>query len=255
MAEVLEIKLRTDVGFSCLAWQHRWQLEPSNDGVVSVRNVSSGVFSRNRVLTNAALVHVQTSSGNDVSKRFDDPPALSALVTQQGQLLEEQRAQIHTLKNNLIKMNDELERFKDQVATSQKMVCFMVSASRNDDLRHHPRIQFGEPDLNVGNGFDTNTDIFVTPITGVYVLFLKVAAISGGITNFGIFSVKKEGQEIAETETNDDDNYDRASVQVIVQLKEGERVWVEKTLGGAYTMFNGGVYSTFGGFLLRAGLW
>ena len=80
-----------------------------------------------------------------------------------------------------------------------------------------------------------------------------MSAGSGDAAHYGIFALKKEGKVIAETETNDDDNVDRSSVQVIVQLAEGDTVWVEKTGGGATTISGGGVHSTLGGFLLAPG--
>ena len=80
-----------------------------------------------------------------------------------------------------------------------------------------------------------------------------MSAASGDVNHYGIFALKKEGTVIAETETNDDDNVDRSSVQVIVQLVEGDSVWVEKVGGGVTSVYGGGVHSTLGGFLLAAG--
>ncbi|KAK7506720.1 hypothetical protein BaRGS_00002195 [Batillaria attramentaria] len=81
----------------------------------------------------------------------------------------------------------------------------------------------------------------------------KVTAASGAVVNYTIFGLMKDGKVIAETETNDDDNADRSSVQVIVQLAAGESLWVQKIGGGGHSISGGGVASTFGGFLLRAG--
>ena len=53
-----------------------------------------------------------------------------------------------------------------------------------------------------------------------------MSAASGDVNHYGNFTLKLEGRAIAETETNDDDNIDRSSVQVIVRLVNGDTVWM-----------------------------
>ena len=80
-----------------------------------------------------------------------------------------------------------------------------------------------------------------------------MSAASGDGNNYGTFAVKKDGTVIAETETNDDENVNRSAVQVIVQLLEGDSVWVEKVGGGETSVYGGGVHSTLRGFLVAEG--
>ena len=60
------------------------------------------------------------------------------------------------------------------LAAENPLVTFMVSVPSDQDLSVNARVQFGTPDLNVGNGFKTDTDSFVAPGSGLYVFFLKV---------------------------------------------------------------------------------
>ncbi|KAK7506719.1 hypothetical protein BaRGS_00002194 [Batillaria attramentaria] len=189
------------------------------------------------MLTVMGIVRAHVSDSGHIVKRSDDSHPLEAIVLKQGQLIDEMRSEITAMKS--------------QMAEYHKLVVFMVSVPTNQDLSHQPRLNFGTPSLNVGGGFHTATDSFVAPVSGLYVFFLKVNGIAG--PNSIIIGLVKDGQVIAETETNDNDNNDRSSVQVVVKVSAGQSVWVEKKGGTGNLIIGGGVQSTFGGFLLRAG--
>ncbi|KAK7111960.1 complement C1q tumor necrosis factor-related protein 3-like [Littorina saxatilis] len=185
-----------------------------------------------------SAVALPTTSPSSTSKRSDALATLQNAVIKQWQLITQMQSKIATLESRLGK---------------DRPVAFMVSVPYNQDLNVNQRVGFGTPELNVGGGFRTATDSFVAPVSGIYVLFLKVMGqIGTHYTNYMTFQLKKDNAVIAETETNDNDNSDRSSVQVIVHLTKGQSVWVVKSGGTGRTIFGGGVVSTLGGFLLRA---
>nr|KAG5713531.1 hypothetical protein BaRGS_024579 [Batillaria attramentaria] len=142
-------------------------------------------------------------------------PCFMTVVENQGQLISEMRAEMAAMK---AKMN----AMESEIATHHNLVAFMVTVPHNEDLSHDPRVNFGNPSLNVG---------------GQYMDFVLL----------------KDGKTIAETQTDDQDNADRSSVQVIVQVRKGQSLWVQQASGVPHMIYGGGVYSTFGGFLLQAG--
>ncbi|KAK7111961.1 complement C1q tumor necrosis factor-related protein 3-like [Littorina saxatilis] len=188
--------------------------------------------------TVAGFTH--NTAHHDVHTRTDDVSPLEAIVMKQGQLIAQMQARIDALEAKQV--NDE------------RLVAFMVSVPQTQVLSNEQRVHFGTPELNAGGGFHTSTNSFVAPVSGLYVFFLKVMGQAGGDdAHYMKFTLKKDNAVIAETETNDDDNQDRSSVQVVVDLKQGQSVWVEKSGGSGTTISGGGILSTLGGFLLRAG--
>ncbi|KAK7507668.1 hypothetical protein BaRGS_00001603 [Batillaria attramentaria] len=182
---------------------------------------------------------VSQSEASSLGRRANTT-TLEDLVMQQGQLIAQLQAEVAELKT--------------QADNRNPLVAFMTSLPANtQNLASNPVVKFGSPDLNIGDGFHTDTSKFVAPISGIYVFFIKVSGESSDWGHYITFAIKKEGTAIAETETNDSDNVDRSSVQVVVQLVEGQAVWVEKSGGAGTTMRGQGFLSTFGGFLLRAG--
>nr|KAG5714795.1 hypothetical protein BaRGS_000283 [Batillaria attramentaria] len=133
----------------------------------------------------------------------------SVWVEKQGQLIAQLQAEVAELKT--------------QADNRNPLVAFMTSLPANtQNLASNPVVKFGSPDLNIGDGFHTDTSKFVAPISGIYVFFIKVSGESSDWGHYITFAIKKEGTAIAETETNDSDNVDRSSVQVVVQLVEGQ---------------------------------
>ncbi|KAK7506726.1 hypothetical protein BaRGS_00002201 [Batillaria attramentaria] len=182
--------------------------------------------------------------------RSDDTDPLEAVVAKQGQLIAEMKAETTAMKS---KLNGEITSIKTEMATHHNLVAFMVTVPHNEDLSHDPRVNFGNPSLNVGGGFHTTTDTFVAPISGLYVFFLKVRGAYAPSGQYMDFVLLKDGKTIAETQTDDQDNADRSSVQVVVQVRKGQSLWVQQASGVPHMIYGGGVYSTFGGFLLQAG--
>nr|QBA18415.1 type 2 C1q domain-containing protein 2 [Littorina littorea] len=185
-----------------------------------------------------SAVALPTTSPTSTSKRSDALATLQNAVIKQWQLISEMQSKIATLESKLAK---------------DRSVAFMVSVAHDQDLNVNQRVGFGTPELNVGGGFRTATDSFVAPVSGLYVFFFKVyGQIATVYSDYMTFQLKKDGAVIAETETNDGDNNDRSSVQVIVHVTKGQSVWVVKASGSGRTIVGGGVASTLGGFLLRA---
>ncbi|KAK7506725.1 hypothetical protein BaRGS_00002200 [Batillaria attramentaria] len=179
-------------------------------------------------------------------QRSDDPDPLQTVVENQGQLISEMRAEMAAMK---AKMN----AMESEIAGHHRAVAFMVTLPSNQDLSNDPRVKFGAVSLNVGGGFHTATSSFVAPVSGLYLLILKVTSDYGPSGRYMTIGIMKGGHPIAETETNDNDDADRSSVQVIVQLKQGESVWVQKFGGEINVIWGNSLHSTFGGFLIQEG--
>jgi hypothetical protein len=60
----------------------------------------------------------------------------------------------------------------------------MVSMGENQDLNTNLHIDFNNPDVNVGGGYNTHTDTFVAPVSGLYVFFVKVTSVITMIGNY-----------------------------------------------------------------------
>lgn len=115
-------------------------------------------------------------------------------------------------------------------------------------------VKYGSVFINLGDGYNTTTGVFVAPRSGVYNLALTVYSDSGapGARLAACVRLRLNGRTLAApSENNFQDEEDSASVVIAVQLRAGDAVDVALP-AGCFLCDDISHYNTFTGFLLYA---
>nr|KAG5713532.1 hypothetical protein BaRGS_024580 [Batillaria attramentaria] len=148
--------------------------------------------------------------------------------------MRDEIANVTSLNRKMTTMEHEISVIPDKQRNSA--VAFQVSVPRDQQLYTNMIVRFGVPLLNVGEGFQRATNTFVAPVSGLYVFFLKITSYRDHYLNVAL---KKNGLVIAEAESDDGQNYDRSSAQVVVQLATGDKVWAQQRFGDGHLIVAG----------------
>lgn len=133
------------------------------------------------------------------------------------------------------------------VALTDTRLC--VGPNREDSV-----VKYGSVFINLGDGYSTNTGVFVAPRSGVYSLALTVYSDAGaaGATLAACARLRLNGRTLASpSEKNNQDQEDSVSAVLAVQLNAGDRVDVALP-AGCFLCDDNNHYNTFTGFLLYA---
>ena len=109
------------------------------------------------------------------------------------------------------------------------------------------KIDFDVINVNAGNAWNTATDLFTAPRTGVYVFSLNCGVGNGQSNQVSVYinNVQRNGLYLGSTTHN---GYDMISRMVVVSLTAGDTVFAGLDLGNLWN--DGNVHSTsFAGFL------
>ena len=123
-------------------------------------------------------------------------------------------------------------------------IAFCVSATLPTQSS---KIDFDVINVNAGNAWNTATDLFTAPRTGVYVFSLNCGAGNGQFNQVSVYinNVQRNGLYLGSTTHN---GYDMISRMVVVSLTAGDTVFAGLDLGNLWN--DGNVHSTsFAGFL------
>ncbi|XP_077053506.1 cerebellin 20 [Siphateles boraxobius] len=148
---------------------------------------------------------------------------------------------------NAVLNNIRASRSAFSVALTDTRLC--VGPNREDSV-----VKYGSVFINLGDGYSTNTGVFVAPRSGVYSLALTVYSDAGaaGATLAACARLRLNGRTLASpSERNNQDQEDSVSAVLAVQLNAGDRVDVALPAGCSLCDDNNH-YNTFTGFLLYA---
>ena len=122
------------------------------------------------------------------------------------------------------------------VDVKSSLVQFSVGSENWSHLRG--KIVFREKSLNVGNGFDWNSQIFRAPYPGTY--FFSVS----GTKNFGIpnstraaVNILVNGEGIGEAVSSEKTEFGGFSCQVITKLNASDKVELFMHFGKVYNVY------------------
>lgn len=119
-----------------------------------------------------------------------------------------------------------------------------IRASRNSDKI----IVYDVVITNIGGNFDGDTGIFTAPANGAYVFMMNIHR--AAVTKSPYVKLMKEGEmQVATYDYGTSDAYDTASNSIILELAEGEQVWLQLDQGNEINS-NSNKYTTFSGYLL-----
>lgn len=138
------------------------------------------------------------------------------------------------------------------VTDIQRKVFFTAGTVSNIDKlwSTNEKIIFPHVISNVGGGYDTTTGIFTAPHSGVYVIMCYLAT----FRNEAVAHLALNGSPLvgipAATSGGSPERYGAAGNSVILQLAQGDKVWVAHTSGNVlWTRYNA-PFPTFSGFRL-----
>lgn len=101
---------------------------------------------------------------------------------------------------------------------------------------------------NIGGYFDGDTGMFTAPADGAYVFMMNVHR--AAVTKSPYVKLMKEGEmQVSVYDYGTSDAYDTASNSAILELAQGERVWLQLDQGNELNS-NDNRYTTFSGYML-----
>ncbi len=119
-----------------------------------------------------------------------------------------------------------------------------LTAPSNSDLV----ITYEHTFANVGNHFDAYTGVYTAPAPGAYMFMLNIHMAS--TTNSPYVKLMLNGQlQLAAHDYDYSDAYDSTSNSLILELKQGDQVWLQLDQGNEVHS-NSNKYTTFSGYLL-----
>jgi len=127
------------------------------------------------------------------------------------------------------------------------MVAFQAAnASPQSSIGANQNILFEKVTLNFGNGFHSQSGIFIVPVNGIYVISVTTLHVEQSIDFHG--AIVHQGNVVAVLNGHHRTS-DQASQTVLIQANIGEEIWV-KNVGVSDQYIYGDLFSTFSGFLI-----
>lgn len=133
---------------------------------------------------------------------------------------------------------------KEKEETLKKPAFLARLKPRTDSvtLRSNSVVKFNAITTNIGSGYDSNTGVFTVPLNGTYEF--AVNFVKGNKTQWLELQLMKNNRRIVRGHAAYD-TYSSGSLQVILELEEGDRIYVLQPrssgdlYGHDYTMFSG----------------
>ena len=123
------------------------------------------------------------------------------------------------------------------------------STDPSPDFGVHGILRFNHIISNAANGYDVNTGIFTSPVSGLYVFHLTVMSVNGG--HSVSLNIVKNGAALDDAYANGGNKHnDQGASLVTVHLKRGEKVWAQQSYGA--TVVRGSFLTVFSGFMVQA---
>ncbi|KAK3603647.1 hypothetical protein CHS0354_017363 [Potamilus streckersoni] len=137
-------------------------------------------------------------------------------------------------------------RMKRTSGLGKTTVAFAVTMSewRESTLAVHQLLPFNKVLINDGNGFDSNLESFVCPVTGIY--FFTATITSSNHKFEG--SIVIDGVEKVIITTGEGPNFEQGSSSVVTHCSKGQRVYVFAHIGAVGQISE--TFSVFSGFLI-----
>ncbi|XP_002732902.2 uncharacterized protein LOC100372009 [Saccoglossus kowalevskii] len=141
---------------------------------------------------------------------------------------------------------DEPRGYRGPMQTTPKVVFSVARTSVLDPSSEHKPVTYDEVYTNVGEHYNGDTGIFTCPISGVY-YFTMTALKQNSDTNMHVCFMRNQTKlTCAYSESA---GYGTGTNSIILELQEGDEMWVRLSAGNAlYSASHG--YSTFSGYMI-----
>ncbi|KAH9500395.1 Complement C1q tumor necrosis factor- protein 6 [Bulinus truncatus] len=140
-------------------------------------------------------------------------------------------------------------QFTRAEAQLNKSVIFSVGLKSEKDLRAGEYLLYDHVYTNIGNAYDINTGVFTCPVKGVYLILLNSLTQK---VNEAWLEVYRNNNYIMSVYGQHDPINISASNSVIVELNQGDRLYVKsRRSSGVYGKADD-IYCTFSGYLITS---
>ncbi|XP_052099185.1 complement C1q-like protein 3 isoform X3 [Mytilus californianus] len=106
-------------------------------------------------------------------------------------------------------------------------------------------VKFDDAKINIGGGYDSRTGIFTAPRNGIYIFSCTIMATGNNDVQFQL----NKNDQLYTGGYAAKSNYGAQTVNSLVELKTGDKVYVKHRTGKAENV-HGYHFSTFSGYLL-----
>ncbi|XP_070541972.1 complement C1q and tumor necrosis factor-related protein 9-like [Ptychodera flava] len=138
-----------------------------------------------------------------------------------------------------------------EIQHPSRMAFSVVRTSSLGPVSSHTTVIYNKVYSNVGNGYSSSTGKFTCSVSGVYFFMISGMRIYSYSTNMYICLMKNnEKLPCVYVDDTGGRKYGAASTSVIIDLEEGDEVWVR--LGNGYALYSDSdEYASFTGYLLH----
>ena len=131
----------------------------------------------------------------------------------------------------------------------------VVLTSDVPHMTEHQPIVYDKVLLNDGNGYNPSSGIFTCPVRGVYLFMYHLGVQDltnpAGVQTWIHLTINGHAQNSATADTTESSQELQGSNSAIVQLSQGDTVWVETYLPGhSNSLYGHQLLNTFSGVLL-----
>lgn len=124
----------------------------------------------------------------------------------------------------------------------------MIFNTSISDIKKHDKIVFGHKIFNDGNAYDTATGVFTAPVYGAYVFYFNINTLPHKSLQVELTVNGNGHSAMAYAGALDVDV--SGSSMVILNLHEGDRVWLRSSSDSAASKVVAYQLNSFSGFLL-----
>ncbi|XP_062590172.1 uncharacterized protein LOC134251774 [Saccostrea cucullata] len=228
---------------------------------VTLLDLNKHTLEMDKTLTKA----IEEKTAKDYEKLNESITNLNAdLMTTNGRIMatDDINRTINALRTDV--MQSKMENLKLSSAVSSLEVFRMNMTNNHCDLKKKVGFTVGMPSsssswssdvlvfskviTNSGGGYNANTGIFTAPVAGMYQFFVTV--ISYGSQDIYLYiAVNGNTKVTAAAEAKSSSTYQTGTNMLLVNLNQGDTVWIKRYTGTGYYSDNTPI-TTFSGVLL-----
>ena len=135
-------------------------------------------------------------------------------------------------------------------AESLEQVAFTATVTQMMTSQYGQTLVLPHIITNVGGGYNGNTGVFTAPRDGVYVFFCKITGDINPSDLYFEFILNGSPKTRNLVYGGSAHPYRTSSNSIVLQLTQGDRVWINMVYGGKHFSSGAGGDQTFSGYLL-----
>ena len=135
-------------------------------------------------------------------------------------------------------------------AESSEMVAFTATVTQFMTSQSGQTLVFPHIITNVGGGYNGSNGVFTAPRDGVYVFFCRITGRDNPSNMRFEFTLNGSPKTQNLLYGSSARTYRSSSNSIVLQLNQGDRVWIKMYLGGKHWSAGAGGDQSFSGYLL-----